>query len=199
MTEKRRISDIKIGKRIRQDLGDIAGLAHDIAVNGLIQPVAITSDGLLIAGQRRLAALELLGREEVPVRIIDIGHNTPADLARGEISENEIRLDFNQQERKAAGLRARAAVAEHPEKSDRAIAEEIAVSPTTVGKARKEQLSSGQLGQSTTAAPRTGKDGKTRRSLPTTKEPVSAPGRRSAPSAPKWLAKRIPVAMRHPR
>lgn len=54
------------------------------------------------------------------------------------------------------GDRAEAAVKANPEKSDRAIAKELGVSPTTVGKARGKQLSSdGQL-------KRTGRDGKKR-------------------------------------
>jgi len=52
----------------------------------------------------------------------------------------------------------------NPEKSDRAIAEEIGTSPTTIGKAR-EQLSSG--GQLDKESKRTGLDGKTRK-LPRT-------------------------------
>ena len=55
-----------------------------------------------------------------------------------------------------AGTRAAEAIAKNPGKSDRAIADEIGVSPTTVGKAR--QLSTtGQLKK------RTGKDGKIRK------------------------------------
>ena len=58
-----------------------------------------------------------------------------------------------------AGQRAAAAVAANPQMSDRAIAKELKVSPTTVGDARRSQLSSaGQLDE-----PRTGMDGKVRR------------------------------------
>ena len=56
-----------------------------------------------------------------------------------------------------AGTRAAAAVAANPEKSDRSIADEIGVSPTTVGKARKATVHGGQL------AKRVGKDGKARK------------------------------------
>lgn len=61
-----------------------------------------------------------------------------------------------------AGTRAAEAVAANPEKSDRLIATELKVSPTTVGKARKATVHSGQL------AKRVGKDGKARK-LPTKK------------------------------
>jgi hypothetical protein len=53
--------------------------------------------------------------------------------------------------------RAAEAVAANPDRSDRSIAEDIDVSPTTVGKARKNQLSSGGH------LKRTGRDGRTRR------------------------------------
>lgn len=56
-----------------------------------------------------------------------------------------------------AGTRAAEAIAANPEKSDRAIATELKVSPTTVGKARKATVHSGQL------AKRVGKDGKARK------------------------------------
>jgi len=54
--------------------------------------------------------------------------------------------------------RAAAAITEHPEKSDRAIAAEVGVSPTTVGKARASTVHTGQLDE-----PRVGLDGKTRK------------------------------------
>lgn len=55
-----------------------------------------------------------------------------------------------------AGKRAEAAIAANPQKSDRAIAADIGTSPTTVGKARKQLSTDGQL-------KRTGRDGKQRK------------------------------------
>ena len=159
---KRLISEIQIGERHRRDLGDIPALARSIATVGLLHPIVVTTDGQLIAGRRRLAALELLGRDEAPVRVIDIGHNTPSDIARGELAENEARKDFDHLESKAA--RAAAAIATNPGKSDRAIAAEIGVDHKTVGKARKA------TGEQSPVQERTGLDGKTRR-LPEQKPP----------------------------
>jgi ParB family transcriptional regulator, chromosome partitioning protein len=65
------ISDIRIGNRIRRDLGDIDGLARNIEAIGLLCPLAVLSDGTLLAGARRLAAVKLLGWQEVPVRIME--------------------------------------------------------------------------------------------------------------------------------
>jgi hypothetical protein len=56
-------------------------------------------------------------------------------------------------------MRAAEAIKASPEKSDRAIAVEIGASPTTVGKAREQLSTTGQLEDT----PRTGLDGKTRR------------------------------------
>ncbi len=69
----RKISDIRVGKRHRKDLGDIEGLAASIREIGLLHPIVITADGTLLAGQRRLEAHKLLGRTEIPVRIWEGG------------------------------------------------------------------------------------------------------------------------------
>jgi ParB-like chromosome segregation protein Spo0J len=77
----RRIADIIIGIRHRRGLGDIDSLARSIAEVGLLHPVVIRSDGVLIAGERRLAACKALGWSEVPVRIME----PPNNAAAGEI------------------------------------------------------------------------------------------------------------------
>jgi site-specific DNA-methyltransferase (adenine-specific) len=51
------IADIKIGPRIRADLGDIPALARSMASPiGQLQPVVVTREGLLVIGCRRVAA-----------------------------------------------------------------------------------------------------------------------------------------------
>ena len=54
------ISDIKVGQRIRKDMGDLAGLAESIEDLGLLNPVTVDEDGRLLAGARRLAACKRL-------------------------------------------------------------------------------------------------------------------------------------------
>lgn len=85
----KRIQDIVIGERFRQDLGDVDSLARSIAEVGLLHPVVITQDNRLIAGRRRLLACDQLGWTEVPVHIVDL-----QDIARGELHENTVRKDF---------------------------------------------------------------------------------------------------------
>ena len=84
-----RISEIRVGERHRKDLGDIDALARSIAQIGLLHPVVVRPDGLLIAGERRLAACRRLGWDDVPTREIDLDA-----VVRGEYAENACRKDF---------------------------------------------------------------------------------------------------------
>ena len=84
-----RIADIKVGDRHRRDLGDIAGLAESIRAVGLLHPIVIRPDGMLIAGERRIEAAKALGWTEIPVNIIDLDA-----VVRGELAENAERKDF---------------------------------------------------------------------------------------------------------
>jgi ParB family chromosome partitioning protein len=64
------ISAIKIGKRIRKDMGDIEGLAESIEDLGLLNPITVDERGCLRAGARRLAACRRLGWEKIPVNVV---------------------------------------------------------------------------------------------------------------------------------
>ena len=88
-----RLSDIRKGRRYRIDLGDIDALAASIRASGLLHPVVVTSDSMLVAGERRLAAVAALGWTRVPVRVID-----PVDLLTAERDENAVRKDFTPSE-----------------------------------------------------------------------------------------------------
>ncbi|MHA6530230.1 ParB N-terminal domain-containing protein [Paenibacillus sp. BAC0078] len=93
------ISKIKVADRIRQDFSGIEELAQDIAENGLINPIVVTPDYQLIAGERRLRANRHLGREQVEVSIMEVRDYT--HQLQLEISENEHRKDFTYSERMA--------------------------------------------------------------------------------------------------
>ena len=92
------IEKIKVTDRIRKDFGDIQELADDIEENGLINPPVITPDTYeLVAGERRLRAMKLLGYKQIEVRpmaVKDAEHQLNL-----EISENETRKDFSKKER----------------------------------------------------------------------------------------------------
>jgi N6-adenosine-specific RNA methylase IME4/ParB-like chromosome segregation protein Spo0J len=84
-----KIADIKIGKRHRRDMGDIAALAASIEDVGLMHPAVVTPDGRLIAGERRIRALKHLGRKEIAVTVVDLDK-----VVRGEYAENIFRKQF---------------------------------------------------------------------------------------------------------
>lgn len=60
---------------------------------GLLQPIVISENYELIAGQRRLEACKTLGWTEIAVNIVNL-----ADIVRGEIDENTTRKDFTASE-----------------------------------------------------------------------------------------------------
>lgn len=99
-----KISEIRIETRYRYDLGDIAGLAASMADVGQLQPVVITEDGLLVAGERRLAAARSLGWETVKVHIIT-NFTDAAELLRAERDENTCRKEMTMSELVAIGKR----------------------------------------------------------------------------------------------
>lgn len=88
------IKDIKISNRFRKEFEDdgINRLAKDIERNGLTHPITINADKRLICGERRLRAMVVLGRKEIPCSIRgDL--NTLQERAL-EINENILRHDF---------------------------------------------------------------------------------------------------------
>jgi hypothetical protein len=64
------IDKIVVGERHRRDLGDIDGLAASMEILGLLHPIVVTPEGLLICGERRLRAATLLGWKMIPVTIM---------------------------------------------------------------------------------------------------------------------------------
>ncbi|MCH4542948.1 ParB/RepB/Spo0J family partition protein [Ochrobactrum sp. A-1] len=91
------ISDIKIGDRHRNDLGDLSALARSIGAQGLLQPIGVTSENVLVFGERRLTACrDILGWTEIEARIVDV-----TSIVEGEHDENELRKDFTPSERVA--------------------------------------------------------------------------------------------------
>ena len=91
------ISEIIIGPRHRKDLGDIKALAESIDSIGLMQPIGITKDNVLVFGERRLIACrDHLGWKMIDYRIVDV-----PSIVDGEYAENEIRKKFTPSERVA--------------------------------------------------------------------------------------------------
>ena len=96
-SNKRPIAAIRIGPRHRKDPGDLAALAESIKVEGLLQPIGVTEADELVFGERRLLACrDILGWDEIDVRVVNV-----TSLAAGEFAENVIRKDFTPSERAA--------------------------------------------------------------------------------------------------
>jgi ParB family chromosome partitioning protein len=97
-----KVADIKVGNRHRQQLGDIVRLAKSIEARGLLQPLVVTPDLQLIAGQRRLVALQELRREDVPVYVVT-GLDDALARLHAEQDENTCREPFTPSEAVALG------------------------------------------------------------------------------------------------
>ena len=78
--EYRAIDSIVVADRHRSDLGDLSDLAASIKAIGMLNPVTITADGRLIAGQRRMEACRLLGVGNESGRPVDEIGLTPRVL-----------------------------------------------------------------------------------------------------------------------
>ena len=87
------ISDIKIGKRLRKDIGDIKSLAKSIEEIGLLHPIVCTEKLELVAGHRRIKAFEYLKRQTISTHIISIDQ-----IVKGEFHENGVRKQFTPSE-----------------------------------------------------------------------------------------------------
>lgn len=76
----------------KRALGDIAALIQSIQDLGLLNPITITTDGILVAGYHRLEACKSLGWRFIPVHVVDLDRLN-AELA--EIDENLMRNELH--------------------------------------------------------------------------------------------------------
>jgi ParB family chromosome partitioning protein len=83
-------------ERQRKNLDHIEELAASIKENGLINPIVITRDGILVAGERRLTAHKMLGYEFISAQFID--DLEPLQLHLIELEENVRRDDLSWQD-----------------------------------------------------------------------------------------------------
>ncbi|MFC4245008.1 ParB N-terminal domain-containing protein [Gryllotalpicola reticulitermitis] len=65
------VADIQIGRRFRQELTGIEVLAASIRQRGLLVPPTVTGRGLLVLGERRVAALRLLEVTHADVWVLE--------------------------------------------------------------------------------------------------------------------------------
>ncbi|MBX0327288.1 ParB/RepB/Spo0J family partition protein, partial [Oscillochloris sp. ZM17-4] len=96
---------------VREDPGDVAGLAATIAERGLLQPLGVVASGggryrVVYGGRRRAAAVQL-GLERVPCIVLD---TDDPDLLLRQLIENVQRQDLNDVEQARAYARLRAQI-----------------------------------------------------------------------------------------
>ena len=94
------IRAVKARDRLREDLGDIAGLAESIKQHGLLHPIVVDDRDRLVAGQRRLEACKSIGLRKIEVkRLADL---SAAERREIELEENLHRKDLTAHERSKA-------------------------------------------------------------------------------------------------
>ncbi|MCQ2573839.1 MAG: ParB/RepB/Spo0J family partition protein [Treponema sp.] len=90
------ISQIKIKKRVRKDLGNLDDLKESLKLYGLMNPITINKRYELIAGERRLQAAKQLGWTNINVNIID--NLSEIETLEMELEENNQRKEFTDEE-----------------------------------------------------------------------------------------------------
>lgn len=98
-----KIDSIIIRKRIRKDLGDLSSLKQSLKQHGLMNPIVITGDNILIAGHRRFEAARQLGWNTITARVVD-QHDDVSQIEM-EIDENTQRKSLTTDELAEAYLR----------------------------------------------------------------------------------------------
>ena len=97
------IKGLVVRKRVRNTMGDLTPLAESLRKHGLLNPIAITPQHVLIAGHRRLEAARQLGWETIPARIIN--QSDELELMELELDENIHRKSLNTDELAEAYVR----------------------------------------------------------------------------------------------
>jgi ParB-like chromosome segregation protein Spo0J len=71
-----------------------ARLVEDIRTHGVLQPIEITDDGMIIDGHERVRAARAIGLTEIPVRVRDdLADQTAIDRRHAEANLNRRQLD----------------------------------------------------------------------------------------------------------
>ncbi len=123
---------------VRDDPGDVQGLARTIAEQGLLQPLGVIGIGQgryrVVYGNRRRAAAVQLGLEKVPCILLEVDES---DLLLRQLIENIQRQELNDMEQARAFARLRARIAsvrgiKAESELDEAVGQEVGLSARTV-------------------------------------------------------------------
>lgn len=94
------VDSIIVGARHRKDAGDLGSLAASIDQLGLLQPITVTPDRVLVCGWRRLEAVKRLGWESIRVWVRS-GISDPVTALLAERDENTQRKNYTPLEKEA--------------------------------------------------------------------------------------------------
>jgi ParB family chromosome partitioning protein len=94
------VDSIVVGARHRKDAGDLDALAASIDQLGLLQPITVTPDRVLVCGWRRLKAVKRLGWKSIKVWVRS-GISDPVAALLAERDENTQRKDYTPLEKEA--------------------------------------------------------------------------------------------------
>ena len=86
------IEDIKWDKRYREEFGNLDDLADSIREKGVLQPITVGADMVLLAGERRLKASLKAGLKQIPALVRET--EGEIDAREVELMENVFRKDF---------------------------------------------------------------------------------------------------------
>lgn len=90
------IEKIQVNKRVRKDLGNIEPLKDSMKRYGQLNPITISQEYELIAGQRRLESARQLGWTTINANIVNV--TDPVTKLEMELEENTQRSDFKDME-----------------------------------------------------------------------------------------------------
>src|SRR5438876_48671 len=103
--------------------GEYRALLDDIAARGLLVPLEITRQGVVLDGRHRLRAARQLGLARVPVRVVDthdqVGYIAQAAINRRHLSASQraavvVELEEYERERERASARQLANLKQRP-------------------------------------------------------------------------------------
>ncbi len=117
-------------ERQRRELRDIEDLADSLQRSGLINPIVVTADFTLVAGERRLAAARSLGWTHITVQFAE--DLDPLQLQLIELEENTRRTDLDWKDQCAAVARYHALRSSEKGWNRTRTAEALGVSPGLV-------------------------------------------------------------------
>lgn len=90
------ISDIKVKRRVRKDLGNLEDLKNSLRRYGLLNPITLNGKYELVAGERRLEAAKAIGWTSINANVIE--NLSELSQLEMEIEENNQRKEFTDEE-----------------------------------------------------------------------------------------------------